>query len=983
MEGSIICPNSGECIYSNTVRVTDGYFTVTGHGFAAGNCHSISMVTIREGAPPPPERLEFYFGSEMPVGAGADAILDDGLGFSHHADTGFDYGWDCDGDTTVDYSAGRRGLDRDNGLGINHFDRDSTCVVDDTHPAGDVNWQIAVPNGVYTLIVDFGEDDASTADAATHGCEVEGGIVCPNSGECVYRNTVWVTDGYFTITGHAFNAGSCHSISMVILESGAMNSPPESVEFYFGTDLPASASPGSILDPGLGYTHHDGTGLDYGWDCDGDVNVDYHGGRRGLDRDNGLGINHFDRDGTCDGNVNWQIAVPNGVYTAIVDFGEDAVDTADANTHGCEVEGSVICPNSGDCVFYNTVWVTDGYFTVTGHGFHRLNCHSISMVKLTSGAATPPPESVEFYFGIALPTDPGLHVSPDAILDEGAGFNHHPGSRGSGAVTATFEMFKFNIDPDDSRTGLRDWGGANSVQMAEIALYDWSGNWIPGAAATNPVGLEPFRNGSFCDNFGNPMNPGQNPCGELPDSAVDGNQAESGIANSNHKWLDFTRGDLVMTFRYPVTVASYDWRTANDAPARDPSKWTLEGSYDGVNWHVVDDSHASVAIEPSDARFAWQGPFNINVGGGLDYGWDCDGDVDVNFDGGRRGLDRDHGLGLNHFDRDGNCPGNVNWQIAVPNGAYTVQVDFGEDSWTHGCEVEGAIVCPGQLGDNRECLFGNTVWVTDGYFTITGHSHDEQTCHSISMVKLTSALDADAAGGRFGGFGNSGASSLPSRNLVAGLDYTRCVWDACRETCAETCAGDALATERCETCETCADAPESPTGLNVGYGRSRNAEGGGQSAMNGIRRCGATSQSTIGWGSPSDPGNSHGEPGAAIDGVKETGFGAGSCTHTDLAPAWWQVNLADGQPASKFLIDRVNIWHRSDCCRDRLETAQIFVSMTPDFNDASSVECAPLSDSSQEPETTSCRSADGSPIQVRSDGRQLHLSVLHCACCVG
>ena len=194
--------------------------------------------------------------------------------------------------------------------------------------------------------------------------------------------------------------------------------------------------------------------------------------------------------------MNWQIAVPNGVYTAVVDFGEDAETTSDANTHGCEVEGSIICPNSGQCVFYNTVWVTDGYFTITGKGFHRYSCHSISMVKLTSGAAAPPPESLEFYFGSDMPVTNRQHaVSADAILDDGTGFQHHDPADGSGSLTATFEIFKFNLDPDNSRTGLRDWSSANSVQIGEIALYDWNDNVIPGAYATNPVGIEPLLNG--------------------------------------------------------------------------------------------------------------------------------------------------------------------------------------------------------------------------------------------------------------------------------------------------------------------------------------------------------------------------------------------------------------------------------------------------------------------------------------------------------
>ena len=89
------------------------------------------------------------------------------------------------------------------------------------------------------------------------------------------------------------------------------------IEFYFGTAIPESAGPGAQNDDGTGYTAEKG----YGWDCEGDPDVDYSGGRRGVGRDNGLGINHFDRnneckqpDGSAYGRVNWSIDVPNGVY---------------------------------------------------------------------------------------------------------------------------------------------------------------------------------------------------------------------------------------------------------------------------------------------------------------------------------------------------------------------------------------------------------------------------------------------------------------------------------------------------------------------------------------------------------------------------------------------------------------------------------------------------------------------------------------------
>jgi hypothetical protein len=173
------------------------------------------------------------------------------------------------------------------------------------------------------------------------------------------------------------------------------------------------------------------------------------------------------------------------------------------------------------------------------------------------------------------------------------------------------------------------------------------------------------------------------------------------------------------------------------------------------------------------------------------------------------------------------------------------------------------------------------------------------------------------------------------RNLATGLDNGDCAWDDCRNA------------------ETCGDAPETPAGMSVGYGKSPHAEGGCRSCtgdgmkMNGIRRCGATSQSTMGWGSPDTPGNSHGEPGVAIDGNANSEWGGGSCTHTDLAPAWWQVDL--GQQST---VTKVNVWHRSGCCPDRLETAQVYVSPTPDFGNGRP--CSPLSDANNNPETTTC-----------------------------
>ncbi len=58
--------------------------------------------------------------------------------------------------------------------------------------------------------------------------------------------------------------------------------------------------------------------------------------------------------------------------------------------------------------------------------------------------------------------------------------------------------------------------------------------------------------------------------------------------NVNSKWLDSNNAPLVFDFGSEVTIDGYRFTTANDLPARDPVRWTLEGSADGSNWVVID-----------------------------------------------------------------------------------------------------------------------------------------------------------------------------------------------------------------------------------------------------------------------------------------------------------------------------------------------------------------------------------------------------------
>ena len=48
---------------------------------------------------------------------------------------------------------------------------------------------------------------------------------------------------------------------------------------------------------------------------------------------------------------------------------------------------------------------------------------------------------------------------------------------------------------------------------------------------------------------------------------------------ATRQWLDYNKGDLVVTFSDGVGVAldAYSWATADDSPARDPARWRFHG----------------------------------------------------------------------------------------------------------------------------------------------------------------------------------------------------------------------------------------------------------------------------------------------------------------------------------------------------------------------------------------------------------------------
>ena len=122
----------------------------------------------------------------------------------------------------------------------------------------------------------------------------------------------------------------------------------------------------------------------------------------------------------------------------------------------------------------------------------------------------------------------------------------------------------------------------------------------------------------------------------------------------------------------------------------------------------------------------------------------------------------------------------------------------------------------------------------------------------------------------------------------------------------------------------------------------------------------STSQSSNSWGST--------DGGRAVDGNSGDGsWGSASCTHTQNGdPEWWQVDLG-----GSYSITDLSIYHRTDCCQDRLVGADITLSRTSDYS--MGIACWASTDGGNvaQPETGSCGGAIGNFITVSHSGRYI------------
>ena len=82
---------------------------------------------------------------------------------------------------------------------------------------------------------------------------------------------------------------------------------------------------------------------------------------------------------------------------------------------------------------------------------------------------------------------------------------------------------------------------------------------------------------------------GESPAAEGVANLVDG--------NVNTKYLNFEpQAEVLFSATKSYVLVSYKLSSANDAPGRDPSGWTLEGSNDKESWQTIDEQSGQKVI---------------------------------------------------------------------------------------------------------------------------------------------------------------------------------------------------------------------------------------------------------------------------------------------------------------------------------------------------------------------------------------------------
>ncbi|KAM8966346.1 pentraxin fusion protein-like [Pelodytes ibericus] len=112
-----------------------------------------------------------------------------------------------------------------------------------------------------------------------------------------------------------------------------------------------------------------------------------------------------------------------------------------------------------------------------------------------------------------------------------------------------------------------------------------------------------------------------------------------------------------------------------------------------------------------------------------------------------------------------------------------------------------------------------------------------------------------------------------------------------------------------------------------------------------------------------------GGPRRAVDGRKDADYSAGSCTHTDNDfPAWWRVDLKESHK-----INTVVVMNRGDCCRERLEGAEVWIGNSEEYS--KNTLCDTILDVFLPSVSICCKRMEGRYVAIVIPGRREYLTL--------
>jgi hypothetical protein len=183
-------------------------------------------------------------------------------------------------------------------------------------------------------------------------------------------------------------------------------------------------------------------------------------------------------------------------------------------------------------------------------------------------------------------------IGPDAIFYIGSGFNGTVISTTTGYALNSSATFS-NMDTSVTTTDLTNYSYTTTTPLApgETASSTPPSSSPVYVAVTRPtvVSVTPTSTNS--------------PPGETAEYAIDGDPST--------KYLNFDRANAGFTIKLQSAqvLQGIKFTTANDFEARDPSKYSLFGSNDGVNWTTIVNAES---ITLSSSRYTQSSMYSIN-----------------------------------------------------------------------------------------------------------------------------------------------------------------------------------------------------------------------------------------------------------------------------------------------------------------------------------------------------------------------------------